>query len=180
MSRYRGGASTKAVFPSFLSTVCCGVGPERAWRGSRIGHGPRSEGNSHDLATSLPRPGHRLNEQPTRYYRSPCTRFRRSSSGSTSPSLQRSVRVSTGSSWSSLMTNETPSWSARRITVSRLVRSVVASRLRPMPVTGCSRISASSDGVKFFLYCFLFMPSTARVLAQVRDARRSTRETSAR
>ena len=88
------------------------------------------------------------------YFRSPCARFSRSSSGSTSPSLRRSARVSTASSW--LMASETPSSSARRMSVSWLVCSIVASVLRPMRVTGCSRISASSDGVKFLLYGLLF------------------------
>jgi hypothetical protein len=113
------------------------------------------------------------------YFRSLCTRFSRSSRGSTSPSEQRSVRVSTASSSPSRMASETPSWSARRMRVSRLVRSVVASTLRAMPVTGCSRISASSDGVKFLLYCFLFMPSIVAALAQGRDARRRARKTRA-
>jgi hypothetical protein len=72
------------------------------------------------------------------------------SSGSTTPSVQRSTRVSTASSCS-LTTRETPSSSARRRSVSRLVRSIVSSVLRPRPVTGCSRISASSDGVKILL-----------------------------
>src|SRR5262245_8331527 len=55
------------------------------------------------------------------------------------------------------MTSETPSSSARRRTLSWLVPSIVASVLRPIPVIGCSRISASSDGVKFLLYCLLFI-----------------------
>ena len=46
---------------------------------------------------------------------------------------------------------DTPSSPARRMSVSRLVCSFVSSVLRPMPVTGCSRIIASSDGVKILL-----------------------------
>jgi len=47
--------------------------------------------------------------------------------------------------------SETPSSSARRITLPGLVRSIVASFSIPMRLIGCSKISASSDGVKFFL-----------------------------
>jgi hypothetical protein len=85
------------------------------------------------------------------------------------------------------MASETPSSAARRMSVSRLVRSSFSSVLRPMPVTGCSRISASSDGVKFLLRCLLFtpahalaLPSMACALTQVREARRLTDETRAR
>src|SRR5215475_6525693 len=49
------------------------------------------------------------------------------------------------------MSSETPSSSARRISASRLVPSIVSSVLMPIPVIGCSRISASSDGVKILL-----------------------------
>src|SRR5262245_40933454 len=55
------------------------------------------------------------------------------------------------------MTSETPSSLARRRTLSWLVPSIVAIVLRPMPVTGCSRISASSDRLKFLLYRLLFI-----------------------
>src|SRR5262249_9816331 len=44
------------------------------------------------------------------------------------------------------MTSETPSSSARCMSASRLVRRMVASRLRSMPVTGCCRISAYDVG----------------------------------
>ena len=50
---------------------------------------------------------------------------------------------------------ETPSSPARRMIISRLVCSIVASALRPMPVTDCSKISASSAGVKFLVRCLL-------------------------
>src|SRR5262249_23672024 len=85
------------------------------------------------------------------YFRLPCTCFSRSSNGSTNPSVQRSTRVSTAPSCSSLKTSETSGSAARRVSASRLVPSMVSSVLRPMPVTGCSRISASSDGVKILL-----------------------------
>jgi hypothetical protein len=80
------------------------------------------------------------------YLRSPCTCFSRCRSGSTSPLVQGCARVSTD-----LKASETPSSSARRITLPGLVRSIVASFSIPMRLIGCSKISASSDGVKFFL-----------------------------
>jgi len=71
---------------------------------------------------------------------------------------RRSVRVSIAPSRSKANVSETPSSVARCLIVSGLVRRISASRLRPMPVSGCCRISASSDGVKFFVRCALCIP----------------------
>jgi hypothetical protein len=57
---------------------------------------------------------------------------------------------------------------ARRMTFSGLVCSIVASVLRPMGVSGCSLISASSVGVKFLVCCLLFIPHMSSLQWRVR------------
>ena len=132
-----------------MCTACRFDAPHFAWRARII------------PACIRQHPHRRTRKQTCVYFRSLCTRLSRSSSESMS-SIAAMARSRVDSPVIIITTaSETPSSSARRMTLSWLGRSIVANVFIRMRMTGCCRISASSDGVKYLVCCLLFIPAYA-------------------